>query len=113
MAAAIFFLTLFLFLESDSFAQTYKHVDKNGAICFSDQPPVSLVKIDDQASEEKVPKTALMQENRKRVEIKDILQLGREILDEELAKPPGKQNRSLILEMTEILYGKLSPKKPK
>jgi hypothetical protein len=113
MAAAIFFLTFFLFLGSDSFAQSYKYVDKNGAICFSDRPPASLVKVEDQVREEKVPKTALMQENRKKVEIKDILQIGQEILDEELAKPPGKQNRSLILEMTEILYGKISPKKPK
>jgi hypothetical protein len=41
------------------------------------------------------------------------MQLGHEILEEELAKPPKKQNRRLIQEMTKILYGEGSSKKSK
>jgi hypothetical protein len=41
------------------------------------------------------------------------MQLGHQVLEEELAKPPQKQNRRLIQEMTEILYGDVSHKKSK
>jgi hypothetical protein len=34
------------------------------------------------------------------------------MLAEELAKPPGKQDKRLIQELTEILYGDASGKKP-
>jgi hypothetical protein len=106
---AVFFciLSLFLFLESNSFAQVYKYVDKEGAVCFTDNPPSSFFK-DAVANEE--PKTIEITSQRKRTrsEIKDILQLGQEVLEEELAKPSGKQNRLLIQEMGVALYGDVS-----
>ena len=43
MAVLLCILSLFLFLESNSFAQVYKYVDKEGAICFTDNPPSSLL----------------------------------------------------------------------
>ena len=54
MTVLIFLLGFFLFLDSDSFAQVYKYVDQNGAICFTDNPPSSLSK-EGVANEEKRP----------------------------------------------------------
>ena len=112
MAAAIFFLTLFLFLGSDSFAQTYKYVNNKGTICFTDNPPSFLFK-DEVANEEQKTKQATLQQGRSRPEIKDIFQLGQEILEKELAKPHGKQNLRLIKELAENLYGEVSGRKAK
>ena len=106
---AVFFciLSLFLFLESNSFAQVYKYVDKEGAVCFTDNPPSSFFK-DAVAIEEPKAKEITSQRKRTRSEIKDIVQLGQEVLEEELAKPSGKQNRLLIQEMGVALYGDVS-----
>ena len=117
MTVLIFLLGLFLFLDSDSIAQVYKYVDEKGAICFSDNPPSSLSK-EGVANEEKKPneekKAKEVMNNKKgRSEIKDILQLAKEVLEEELAKPPEKQNRRLIQEMGEVLYGDVSGVKSK
>jgi hypothetical protein len=109
MAMLIFFLALFLFSDSDSLAQVYKYVDKKGAICFTDNPPSSLFKHGlsnkEQKSKELIPKKG------SKSEVKDILQLGQEVLEEELAKPPEKQDGHLIQEMGEILYGDVSGRK--
>ena len=104
MAVLLCILSLFLFLESNSFAQVYKYVDKEGAICFTDSPPSSFFK-NAVANEELKTKEITFQRKRTRSEVKDILQLGQEVLEEELAKPPGKQNRLLIQEMGVALYG--------
>ena len=117
MTVLIFLLGLFLFLDSDSIAQVYKYVDEKGAICFSDNPPSSLSK-EGVANEEKKPNEEkkakeVMNNKRGRSEIKDILQLAKEVLEEELAKPPEKQNRRLIQEMGEVLYGDVSGVKSK
>jgi len=116
MAILIFLLGLFLFLDSDSLAQVYKYVDKKGTICFTDNPPYSLFKYgvsNGVSNKEQKPKRGIYQQQRSRPEVKDILQLGQEILEKELAKPPEKQNRHLIQEMGEILYGDVSGHKPK
>ena len=112
MTVLIFLLGFFLFLDSDSFAQVYKYVDQKGAICFTDNPPSSLSK-EGVANEEKRPNGEIKPKeviNSKRggSEVKDILQLGQQVLEEELAKPPEKQNRRLIQEMGEVLYGDVS-----
>ena len=105
-------LTL-LFLASDSQAQTYRYKDKNGNLCFSDRPPAALIeeKAMSKGKEEPEAKVKLNPVIKIQTEIKDIFQLGQQILEEELAKPPGQQNRALILEMMEILYGKVAGKK--
>ena len=110
MAGLVFFLVFFLFFGADSFAQTYKYVDRKGTICFTDNPPSSVFKngLSNKGQKQSVE---VNQRKRARAEIRDIMQLGHEILEEELAKPPGKQNRRLIREMTEILYGDGSSKK--
>lgn len=113
MAVLFCILSLFLFLESNSFAQVYKYVDKGGVITFTDNPPSSFSK-DGVAVEERKTKgeskteEIAFQRRKSRSEIKDILQLGQEVLEEELAKPPGKQNRLLIQEMGVVLYGDVS-----
>jgi len=117
MRVLFFLLGLFLFFNSNSFAQVYKYVDEKGAICFSDNPPSSPSK-EGVANEEKGPNEEkkskeIINNRRSRSEIKDILQLGQEALEEELAKPPEKQNRRLIQEMGEVLYGDVSGSKAK
>jgi len=112
MAGLVFFLVFFLFFGSNSFAQIYKYVDKKGTVCFTDNPPSSLFKEGVSHKEQKEIDES-NQRKGTRSEIKDIIQLGHEILEKELAKPPGKQNRRLIREMTEILYGDGSSKKSK
>jgi hypothetical protein len=114
MAIFIFVLGFLLLSGSDSYAQVYKYVNKQGAVCFTDSPPPTLFK--GRSNKEEAPKTEVAKETttlKRRAEIKDIIQMGQEILEEELAKPLAKQNRRLIQEMTEILYGDVSAKKPK
>jgi len=115
MPTLIFLLSLFLFFGSDSFAQVYKYVDKKGAICFTDNPPSSLFKsgVSNKEHKEQKTKDVIGQRKGDGSDIKDIMQLGHQALEEELAKPPEKQNRRLIQEMTEILYGDVSHKKSK
>ena len=123
MAVLLLFLGFFLFLDSNSFAQVYKYVDAKGTVCLTDNPPSSLFKDDalkdnatkDDGSNNEEPKTkqVAFQRKKSKPEIRDILQLGRQILEEELAKPPEKQNRLLIEEMGIILYGDVSKHKIK
>jgi hypothetical protein len=112
MVILFFLLGFFLFLDSDSFAQSYKYVDKKGTICFTDTPPSFLFK-DDVSNEEPKTKEVILQKGKTRTEIKDIFQLGQEILEKELAKPPEKQNRRLIQELGQNLYGDISRDKDK
>ena len=107
MAVLFGILSLFLFLESNAFAQVYRYVDKKGTICFTDNPPASFFK-DAVANEEQKTKEIAFRRKERRSEIKDILQLGQEALQEELAKPPEKQNPRLIQEMGVTLYGDVS-----
>ncbi len=101
----VLLIILLCFWEADSFAQTYKYVDKQGRICFTDNLTSSLVK--EGISNRKENKSAEVTTSKKRSggEVKDIMELGRAILEEELAKPREKQNRQLIQEMRKILYG--------
>jgi hypothetical protein len=110
MAVWIFALALILFCGSDSFAQVYKYKDKDGNIVFTDDPS-AMVKGGSAAKEEK-SKEAIFPKKRSIGPVKDVNQLGEEMLAQELAKPPGKQDKRLIQELTEILYGDASGKKP-
>ena len=112
MAVLFFLLGFFLFLSSDSFAQTYKYVDKKGTICFTDNPPSSLFK-DEVANEEQKTKPVTLQQGRSKPAIKDIFAIGQELLERELAKPHGKRNLRLIKELGENLYGDVSRGKAK
>jgi hypothetical protein len=109
MAVLFFLLGFFLFLDCDSVAQTYKYVDKKGTICFTDNP-LSFPSQDGSNGEAKT-KQVTLQKGRAKPEIKDIFQLGQEMLEKELAKPPEKQNRRLIKELGENLYGDISGQK--
>ncbi len=112
MAVLFLLLGIFLFLNSDSFAQTYKYVDKKGTICFTDNPP-SFPSKNDVSNEEPKAKQVTLQKVRAKPEIKDIFQLGQEMLEKELAKPPEKQDRRLIKELGDNLYGDISGQKGK
>jgi len=112
MAVLFFLIGFFLVSESVSLAQTYKYVDRKGTVCFSDNP-LSLPPNDDGANEEAKAKPVSLQKGRAKPEIKDIFQLGQEMLEKELAKPPEKQDRRLIKELGENLYGDISGKKDK
>jgi len=107
MAVLFFLIGFFLVSESVSLAQTYKYVDKEGTICFTDNPLSFLFK-DDVSNEEPKTKQVTLQKGREKPEIKDIFQLGQEVLEKELAKPHEKQNRRLIKELGENLYGDIS-----
>ena len=117
MAVLLFILSFFLFLDSNAFAQIYKYVDAKGTVCLTDNPPSYLFKDDaskdDGVNEEPKTKQVTFQRKRSKPEIRDILQLGQQILEEELAKPPAKQNRLLIEELGIILYGDVSSHKVK
>ena len=113
MNVLLIILGLFLFSDSNCFAQVYKYVDKEGTVCFTDTPPSSLLKDAVSHEEPKTKEIAFQTTRRSRSEIKDIMQLGQEILEEELAKPPEKQNRALIQEMGIALYGDVSKHKIK
>ena len=112
MAVLIFLLGIFLFSGSDSFAQVYKYVDKEGKICFTDNLTSSILK-DGDSNKGKKSEKVVNQKKRIGSDLKDIRQLGHEMLEEELAKPPKKQHRRLIRELTEILYGEEAAKKLK
>jgi hypothetical protein len=111
LAVLVFFLYGILFGGSDSLAQMYKYVDKEGKICFTDNLSSSLVREGISHPKEKKPTEVTDQKKRSRAEIKGIMQLGHDILEEELTKPPSKQNRRLVQEMREILYGDVTGKK--
>ena len=64
------------------------------------------------APKEEKSKEEMLPKKRSSGPVKDVNQLGEEMLAEELAKPPGKQDKRLIQELTEILYGDASGKKP-
>lgn len=110
MVLLLCLLGFFLLLNSDSSAQTYKYVDGKGTVCFTDSPPSIFFK-DDVSNEEPRTKGVILQKGGSRKEIKDIFQLGQEVLEKELAKPPEKQNRRLIQELGTNLYGDISGKK--
>ena len=112
MVVWFFLLGFFLFWDSDSFAQTYKYVDRKGTVCFTDNPPSFLFK-DEVVNETPKPKQPTLQQGKNRPEIKDIFQIGQEMLEKELAKPAGKQNPRLIQELGENLYGDVSGRKAK
>ena len=107
MAGLIFLLGFFLFFGSDSFAQVYKHTDKKGTVFFSDTPQASPSK-DAAPDKEQRARELMNQTKGSHPPVKDILEMGREVLEAELAKPPEKQDQRLIKEMTEILYGDVS-----
>jgi len=110
MAGLIFLLGFLLFFGSDSPAQVYKYTDGKGTIYLTDNPPPSPVK-DVASDKEQKPREVKNQAKSSGTGVKDILEMGREVLAEELAKPPEKQDQRLIKEMTEILYGDVSGKK--
>ena len=110
MAGLIFLLGFFLFFGSDSPAQVYKYTDEKGTVCLTDNPPPSPGK-DVASDKEQKPREVKNQTKRSGTGVKDILEMGREVLEEELAKPPEKQDQRLIKEMTEILYGDVTGKK--
>ena len=112
MAILIFFLGLFLLSGSDSFAQVYKYVDKEGKICFTDNLTSSVFK-DADSNKGKKPEKVVSQKKRIGSDLKDIRELGHEMLEKEIAKPAKKQNHRLIQELTEILYGEEAAKKLK
>ncbi len=109
MAAWFFLLSLILSLGSNSTAQTYKYVNKDGAICFTETPTASHPQTSS-SPKENTPKPRVREAANTRPEIKDIFQMAQEMLDEELAKPPKKQNQKLIHELREVLYGDLPGK---
>lgn len=110
MAVWIFALAFIFFCGSDSFAQVYKYKDKDGNIVFTDNPS-AMVKGGGAPKEEK-PKGEILPKKRSAGPVKDVNQLGEEMLDQELAKPPAKQDKRLIQELREILYGDASGKNP-
>ncbi len=63
MAILIFLLGLFLFFGSDSFAQVYKYVDKEGKVCFTDNLTSSLLK-DGTSNKEQNSKGVINQKKR-------------------------------------------------
>lgn len=109
MAVWIFAIALIFFCGSDAFAQVYKYKDKNGNIIFTDNP-AGMIKNEGPGIEEK-SKEPTAPKKRSSEPVKDVNQLGEEMLAQELAKPPAKQDKRLIQELQEILYGDASGKK--
>ena len=112
MIAWFFLLSFILSLGANSSAQTYKYVNKDGTICFTETPTASH-RQNPAAPKEQTPKPRVREATNARPEIKDIFQMAQEMLDEELAKPPKKQNQKLIQELREVLYGDLPGKNVK
>jgi len=110
MAVWIFAVAFIFFCSSDSLAQVYKYKDKDGSIVFTDNPS-SMVKEGGAAKVEKSKET-MAPKKRSAGPVKDVNQLGEEMLEQELAKPPAKQDKRLIQELREILYGDAAGKKP-
>ncbi len=111
MVLWIILINFFLW-GSDSFAQMYKYVDKEGRICFTDNLTSSLVKEGISPDKENKRPEATHPRKKGGAEVKDIMQLGQAILDEELSKPKEKQNHQLVQKMKEILYGDVPGKIP-
>ena len=97
MAVWIFAVAFIFFCGSDSFAQVYKYKDKNGNIVFTDNPS-GMVKGGGAPKEEK-SKEEMIPKKRSSAPVKDVNQFGEEMLAQELAKPPGKQDKRLIQEL--------------
>ncbi len=112
MASVIFAVIFFLFCGSDSFAQVYKYVDKNGKVYYTDNPSSPLIK-DGKSNKEEKTKEQIAPKKKSNGTVKDVNQLGEELLEKELAKPPEKQDRRLIQDLREALYGDISGKKGK
>ena len=110
MAVWLFALACIFLCSSDSFGQVYKYKDKDGNIVFTDNPS-SMVKEGSVSKAEKSEEAA-PPKKRSAGPVKDVNQLGEEMLEEELAKPPEKQDKRLIQELREILYGDAAGKKP-
>ncbi len=110
MAVWFFAVVFIFFCGSDSFAQVYKYKDKDGNIVFTDNPS-GMVKSGGVQKDDK-SKEAVQPLKKSRGPVKDVNQLGEEMLEQELAKPPEKQDKRLIQELTEVLYGDGSGKKP-
>ena len=102
MALSIFLAALILLFGSDSLAQVYKYKDKEGNITYTDNPSSTLVKEGVSPKVEK-SKPEVYQKKRSNEDVKDVNQLGEEILEKELAKPPEKQDQRLIQELREAL----------
>jgi hypothetical protein len=101
---------IFIFFPgADCFGQVYKYKDKDGNIVFTDNPS-GMVKGGGNQKEERSNEGA-MPRKRSREPVKDVNQLGEEMLAQELAKPPAKQDKRLIQELQEILYGDGSGRK--
>ncbi len=101
----LIFIVLFCW-NSDSYAQMYKIVNPDGSISFTDTPPPSPSSRKPLVERNPAPGIRTTP----RSEVKDILQMAREMLDQELAKPPKKQNQKLIRELNDVLYGDVSGK---
>jgi len=112
MTVPFLVLFFFFFLSTDGPAQTYRYVDPKGTICFTDNPPAFLFKEEPARGEGRSGPLAL-DPRRPRPKIKDILELGQEILEKELSKPHGKRNLRLVQELGESLYGDVSGRKSK
>jgi hypothetical protein len=110
MAVWIIAVAFIFFCGSDSFAQVYKYKDKDGNIVFTDNPS-PMVKEGSVPKEDKSKETLTLKK-RSAGPVKDVNQLGEEMLEQELAKPPAKQDKRLIQELREILYGDATGKKP-
>ena len=98
MAVWIVAVAFIFFCGSDSFAQVYKYKDKDGNIVFTDNPS-AMVKGGGAPKEEK-SKEEMIPKRRSSAPVKDVNELGEEMLAQELAKPPGKQDKRLIQELT-------------
>ncbi len=113
MASVIFLVIFFLFCGSDSFAQVYKYVDKDGKVYYTDNPSSPLIKNGKSNNKEEKSQEQLLPKKKSNGAVKDVNQLGEELLEKELAKPPEKQDRRLIQDLREALYGDVSGKKGK
>jgi hypothetical protein len=115
MVLSFFLTALILFFASDSSAQIYKYKDKDGKVTYTDNLSSPMVREGVSPKDDK-PKTEGVQKKKateggKNENVKDVGQLGEELLEKELAKPPEKQNQKLIQELREALYGEGGDKK--
>jgi hypothetical protein len=113
MTSFIFLAIFFLFCGSDSFAQVYKYTDKEGKVYYTDNPSSPLIKNEKSNPKEEKSKEQVVPKKKSNGAVKDVNQLGEELLEKELGKPPEKQDRRLIQDLREALYGDVSGKKGK
>jgi Domain of unknown function (DUF4124) len=114
MAVRVLLAALFLFCGSESFAQVYKYVGKDGKVYYTDNPSSPFIKDDRPQMEQKSrDKEQIVPRKRSTETVKDVNQLGEELLAKELAKPPEKQDQRLIQELREALHGDVAEKKGK